>query len=76
MHICSLALLLQDRHGDLGQVVESQVVDGPLLDEADRSFQPVAPEALAVGDANHSLHHRRGEQIGGRGDRTLERVAR
>ena len=26
---------------------------GPCFDEADRGFQPVAPEALAVGDADH-----------------------
>ena len=28
--------------------------DETLLDETQGSFKPVAPEALAVGDANHS----------------------
>ncbi len=46
-------LLLQDRHGDLGQVVEGQIVDGPLLDQAHRRLEPIAPEALSVRDANH-----------------------
>ncbi len=48
-----LLLLLQDRHRDLGQVVERQIVDGPLLHQADRRFQPVAPESLPVRDADH-----------------------
>ena len=48
-----LLLLLQDRHGDLGQVVERQVVDRPLLHQAHRSFQPVAPESLPVRNPNH-----------------------
>src|SRR5262249_18578066 len=48
-----LLLLLQDGHGDLGEVVEREVVDGPLFDEADGGFEPVAPEPLAVSDADH-----------------------
>ena len=50
-----LLLLLQNRHGDLGEIIERQVIDGPLLHQAHRRFQPVAPEALAVGDANHNV---------------------
>ena len=46
-------LLLKDGHGDFGQVVEREVVDGTLLDQAHRSFQPVTPKALTVGDADH-----------------------
>src|SRR5207244_4328584 len=48
-----LLLFLQDRHGDLGQVIEREVIDRALLDKADRGFEPIAPEALAVGDADH-----------------------
>ena len=47
--------VLQDGHGDLGQIVQYEKVDGALLDEMDGGFEPVAPEALAVCDANHKV---------------------
>ena len=45
-----LPLLLQDRHGDLGEVVEGQVVDRALLDQADgaSSQSPQKPWPLAM----------------------------
>jgi hypothetical protein len=46
-----LALLLQDGHGDFGQVVESEIVDRPAVHQTDGGFEPVAPEALTVSDA-------------------------
>ena len=51
----ALLLLLQDRHRDLGEVVEHQVVDRPALDLAARRVEPVAPEALARCDANDAI---------------------
>ena len=52
------ALLLHDRHGDLGEVIEHQVVDGSLLDLANRSLEVVAPEPLAAGDSyDFTLSH-------------------
>ena len=48
-----LALLLQDGHGDFGQIIEGEIVDRAAVHQADGSFQPVAPEALTVSDANH-----------------------
>ena len=47
------ALLLHDRHGDFGEVIEHEVVDGSLLDLADRGLEVVAPKPLATGDAYH-----------------------
>src|SRR5260370_12829918 len=49
-----ILLLLQNRHGDFCQVVENQVVDGTLLDQADGGFEPIAPESLSIRDANHA----------------------
>ena len=46
------ALLLEDGHRDLGQVVHHQVVDGPPGHLSIGSFEPVSPEALARGNAN------------------------
>src|SRR5207248_10373865 len=48
-----LLLLLQDGHGDFGEVVEHEEIDGPLVDQAHGGFEPVAPEALPIGDADH-----------------------
>ncbi len=50
---CGIALprLLHDRHRDFGEVVERQVVERALLDEAARRVDRIAPEPLAVGDA-------------------------
>jgi len=50
------ALLLQDRHRNLGQVVEHQVIDRPLADLIDRRGQEVAPKALTASHANNILH--------------------
>jgi predicted ATPase len=44
-------LLLEDRHRDLGEVVEGQIVERALLDEADRGVDGVPPETLTVRDA-------------------------
>ena len=41
------ALLGQDRHGQLGQVVAAQVVDVTALDHLDRRLDPVPPERHA-----------------------------
>ena len=49
-------LLLQDRHGDLGEIVEGQVVDGPAADLIDGCVGRVSPEALAVSDTNQVLY--------------------
>ncbi len=50
-----LPLLLQNRHRNLRQIVERQVVDRPLLYQANRRFQPVAPKSLTVCDSNHDV---------------------
>ncbi len=49
-----LLLLLHDRHCDLGEVVEDKVVNRSAFDKTNWRFKPVAPEALAVGDSDHS----------------------
>src|SRR6185295_13823824 len=56
------ALLLHDAERDLGQVVERQVVERPLAQEAHRTEDRIAPEALTVGDEDSLLgsHGRRG----------------
>ena len=54
----SLPLFLQDRHGDLGQIVEHQVVDRAMADLQLRRFLPVAPESLTGGDPHDPLAHR------------------
>ena len=46
-------LLLQDRHGHFGQIVQRQVIDRPSPNLFDRSFERVAPEALSVRNSNH-----------------------
>src|SRR5262245_1635788 len=48
-----LFLLLQNGHGDLGQVVEREVIQGTLLDETDWGFQPITPKTLPVADPDH-----------------------
>ena len=49
-----VALLLQrqDRHGQLGEVFERQVIEPALLGQQHRGVEVVAPEAAAVADAN------------------------
>jgi len=49
-----LFLFLQDGHGDLGQVVQRQVVERTVLHQPDRRLQPVAPKPLSVTDAYHN----------------------
>ncbi len=49
----SRPLLLQDRHCDLGKIIERQIVNRAAPNLFHRSFKRVAPEALAVCDANH-----------------------
>ena len=44
--------LLHDAHGHLGKVVEGQVVQGSLPQQADGTQDGVSPEALTVGDAD------------------------
>ena len=53
----ALLLLLQDRHRDLGEVVEHQVVRRTTLDLPPRRLQPVAPEALPACNAYRLLAH-------------------
>ena len=50
------ALLLHDRHRDLGEEVERDVVDGPQLELAFELREIVAPITACVGDANHVAH--------------------
>ena len=49
-------LLLQDGHGDLGQIIQREVVDGSAADLFDRGFERIAPEALAIRDPNHTMY--------------------
>ena len=48
------ALLVQDGHGHLGQVVHDQVVDRSLLDLAHRRIQVVAPKSAGARDAHRA----------------------
>ena len=47
----ALARLEQDEHGELGQVVAGEHVDGPVEHHLARGRQPVTVEAGAIGDA-------------------------
>ena len=47
-------LLLQNRHRDFSEVVEHQVIHLTTFHLTTRRFQPVAPEALTAGDADHA----------------------
>ena len=47
------ALLLQDRHGDFGQIIEREVIERAAPDLFDGRFERVAPEALSIRDSNH-----------------------
>jgi hypothetical protein len=58
------ALLLEDRHGDLGEVVHDEVVDGPALDLALGGGGVVSPESAAVGD-NELVLAAHGASLGG-----------
>ena len=46
-------LLLQDRHGDFGQIVERQIIDGAAAHLFDGGFERVAPEALSIRNSDH-----------------------
>ena len=48
----TLFLLLQNRHRDFCEVVEHQVIHLTTFHLTAWRFQPVAPEALAAGDAH------------------------
>ena len=48
----------QDQHGQLGQPVAGEEVDGPALHHLRRGRQPVAVEARAVGHPNRLSHRR------------------
>ncbi len=54
----------QDRHGDLGQIVEHQIVDLAPGDELRRGAQTVAPEAGGTADADHLRAHDAGSSAG------------
>jgi hypothetical protein len=49
--------LLEDRHGDFGQIVHHHVVDRTARHLLQRRLRTVAPESLATGDAHHALAH-------------------
>ncbi len=49
-------LLLHDRHRDLGQIIEHQIVDWAFLNLADRRVGQITPEALTGRDAYLFLH--------------------
>src|SRR5207244_6629740 len=51
----TLLLLLQNRHRDLGEIIEHQIVDGSPFHLSPRSIEVVAPEALTSGDPNDLL---------------------
>jgi len=68
--------LLHDRHRDLGQVVERQVVEGPFAHETDGRVHRVAPEPLAVADPDQVARHRPGIIAEGRGPADGSRSAR
>jgi len=46
-------LLLQDRHGHLGKIVERQIIDGPAPHLFHGCFERVAPEALSIRNSDH-----------------------
>src|SRR5262249_20918326 len=48
----ALLLLRQDRHRQLGEVFERQVIEPALLGQQDGRVEVVAPEAAAVANAN------------------------
>ena len=50
--------LLHDAHRHLGEVVESEVVQGAFADESDRAEDRITPETLPVGDENRFTHAR------------------
>ena len=52
----ALESLPQDEHGQLGQPVAGQYVDGAAVDHLGGGRQPVAVEAGAVGDAQRLAH--------------------
>ncbi len=58
-----LPLLLQDGHGDFGQIIEREIIDGPVFHQAHGGFQPVAPEALTISDSNHRLERSARSQV-------------
>ena len=55
----ALALLGEDGHGQLGQVVAGEHVDGPATHHLGGTGGPIAPEARAVGDTQRRRRHAR-----------------
>ena len=49
------ALLLHDRHRDLSQIVEHEVVDRTAFDLTDRCLEIIPPKALTARNPNNSL---------------------
>src|SRR6185295_3480517 len=49
-------LLLHDRHGYFGQIVEHQIIDGSAFDLANGGVRQIAPEPLTGGNANLLSH--------------------
>ena len=58
LRVVALAALPQDEHGELGQPVPGEHVDGAALDHLPGRREPVAVEARAVGDAQRLGHGR------------------
>src|SRR3546814_7146428 len=50
------ARLGKQRHRDLGQIVEHQIIDLARLHELPRTFRRIAPEAGTTADAYHVFH--------------------
>ena len=53
----SRALLLQNCHGDLGEVVHHQIIDGAALDLTPRGGGVVSPEPAAIGHDDALFRH-------------------
>src|SRR5712692_6420059 len=54
-----VALLLQrqDRHGQLGQIIQRQIVETALLSEQNGRIEIIPPKSAAVADPNHVTSH-------------------
>src|SRR5262249_38394542 len=71
----ALAQLRQDRHGDLGEVVEDEVVNVALLDELARRRRRVAPVARGAADADGLAGHENFLLSDWRAERTVKVLA-
>src|SRR6266436_5677783 len=54
-----IALFLQreNRHGQLGQIIQRQIVETALLSEQNGRIEIVPPKSAAVADPNHVTSH-------------------